>query len=175
MRTTSAASSISSLSGFVLAPLTGRTPDSLAALQDRFATRVHSNRSAARRRRAAEPRTASGATALLIITATNEFVTRPSPAHWGSTTLLGCAVEIDDGVLHGPRQGTLTYREGKVRRLREWLDAEGEALDGAWFYSDSHNDLPLLEVVANPVAVDPDPTLAASGRERGWPVISLRG
>jgi HAD superfamily hydrolase (TIGR01490 family) len=111
---------------------------------------------------------------LLIITATNEFVTRPIAGALGVGTLLGCAVEIDDGVLTGRAQGTLTYREGKVRRLREWMDAEGESIDGAWFYSDSHNDLPLLEVVANPVAVDPDPTLEATARERGWPVISLR-
>jgi HAD superfamily hydrolase (TIGR01490 family) len=158
---------------FVLAPLRGRRPADLAPLQEAFVEEcirdimLPAADALLNRHRELGHR-------LLIITATNEFVTRPIAGALGVGTLLGCAVEIDDGVLTGRAQGTLTYREGKVRRLREWMDAEGESIDGAWFYSDSHNDLPLLEVVANPVAVDPDPTLEATARERGWPVISLR-
>ena len=112
---------------------------------------------------------------LLIITATNEFVTRPIASALGVEELLGCALEIEGGVITGRGRGIPTYREGKVQRLREWLAAEGESLSAACFYSDSHNDLPLLEVVDHPVAVDPDARLAAVARERGWPVISLRG
>ncbi|MNR59762.1 hypothetical protein D3C85_1810880 [compost metagenome] len=67
------------------------------------------------------------------------------------------------------------YQAGKVTRLQRWLEETGLSLDDSYFYSDSRNDLPLLEVVANPVAVDPDDTLRAVALERGWPVISLRG
>ena len=83
-------------------------------------------------------------------------------------------MEVVDGRVTGKSPGTPTYREGKVRRLQEWLKEEGEDIAGAWFYSDSHNDLPLLERVENPVAVDPDEQLAAVAGERGWPTISLR-
>jgi phosphoserine phosphatase len=70
-----------------------------------------------------------------------------------------------------------SFKEGKVRRLHEWLAGRGQSLadvSESWFYSDSLNDLPLLEVVKTPVAVDPDATLKACAEERGWPVISLR-
>ena len=70
--------------------------------------------------------------------------------------------------------GIPSYRDGKVERLAEWLRANNENLAGSWFYSDSHNDLPLLRKVDNPVAVDPDATLDREAREQGWPVISLR-
>lgn len=112
---------------------------------------------------------------LLIITATNELVTGPIADALGVDTLLACGVEVVDGIVTGRGRGTPTYREGKVTRLREWLADETESIDGAWFYSDSHNDLPLLEQVDNPVAVDPDEQLAAVAKSRGWPVISLRG
>jgi HAD superfamily hydrolase (TIGR01490 family) len=112
---------------------------------------------------------------LLIITATNELVTRPIADRLGVADLLGCAVEIIGGRLTGEATGIRTYREGKVHRLRAWLEEQGEALAGAWFYSDSHNDLPLLEVVDHPVAVDPDAQLREVATARDWPVISLRG
>ncbi|MEC9083179.1 MAG: haloacid dehalogenase-like hydrolase, partial [Pseudomonadota bacterium] len=70
--------------------------------------------------------------------------------------------------------GTPSFQEGKVERLNDWLTAHGESLEGAWFYSDSHNDLPLLRKVDNPVAVDPDPTLEKTAIENGWAVMSLR-
>ncbi len=101
-------------------------------------------------------------------------MTRPIADRLGIDTLLGCAVEMKNGVFTGRATGTLTYREGKVKRLTEWMEAEGEALSGAWFYSDSHNDLPLLEAVDHPVLVDPDDALAEAGRARGWPAITLR-
>ena len=66
------------------------------------------------------------------------------------------------------------FREGKVKRLQEWLRETASDLGGATFYSDSQNDLPLLELVDNPVAVDPDDTLRGVAAERGWKVISLR-
>ncbi|WP_438887483.1 HAD family hydrolase, partial [Bacillus cereus group sp. BC307] len=70
--------------------------------------------------------------------------------------------------------GVPSYREGKVIRLQAWLEAQDITMDGAWFYSDSHYDLPLLEVVDNPVAVDPDDTLRQVAAERNWRIMSLR-
>lgn len=159
---------------FVLGPVAGRRIEDLAAWRAAFLKQY------------IEPIMLPKATALLekhrrlghrllIITATNELVTRPIADALGVRDLLGCAVEIENGILTGEATGIRTYREGKVQRLREWISEEGEDLTGAWFYSDSHNDVPLLEVVENPVAVDPDDSLAATADERGWPVISLRG
>ncbi|HET9471612.1 MAG TPA: haloacid dehalogenase-like hydrolase, partial [Usitatibacter sp.] len=81
-----------------------------------------------------------------------------------------------DGVFTGRARGVPTFREGKIRRVEEWLAGRGRRLEDfeSWFYSDSLNDLPLLERVTHPVAVDPDATLRARAAERGWPIISLR-
>jgi phosphoserine phosphatase len=79
-----------------------------------------------------------------------------------------------DGRYTGAPSGIPSYQGGKVTRLADWLQEREIELEGAWFYSDSHNDLPLLELVDNPVAVDPDDTLRARAIELEWPVISLR-
>ncbi len=111
---------------------------------------------------------------LLVITATNRFITAPIVAALGVDNLIACEAQVADGVYTGEPMGIPSYQAGKVTRLRAWLAERGTSLVGAWFYSDSHNDLPLLELVDNPVAVDPDATLRARAIERGWPVISLR-
>ncbi len=111
---------------------------------------------------------------LLIITATNTVVTRPIADRLGVDTLIGCEAEMVDGRYTGKPTGIPSFKEGKVQRLECWLEGRGLSREGAWFYSDSHNDLPLLEQVDNPVAVDPDPTLEATAKARGWRVISLR-
>jgi HAD superfamily hydrolase (TIGR01490 family) len=111
---------------------------------------------------------------LLIITATNTVVTAPIARRLGVETLIGSEAELIDGRYTGQPRGLPSFREGKVTRLAQWLAANDETLEGAWFYSDSHNDLPLLEQVPRPVAVDPDDTLRAAAQRRGWPVISLR-
>jgi HAD superfamily hydrolase (TIGR01490 family) len=111
---------------------------------------------------------------LMILTATNAFVTRPIAELLGVELLLATEPEIRDDRYTGEIVGTPCYQEGKVLRLREWLRAEGECLAGSWCYSDSHNDLPILQVVENPVAVDPDQRLAREARERRWPVVTLR-
>lgn len=110
---------------------------------------------------------------LMIITATNAFVTAPIAERLGIPHLIATEPERHDGRYTGRVSGTPSFREGKVSRLEDWLSQYQQTLDGAWFYSDSHNDLPLLELVSHPVAVDPDQPLAAHARERGWPVISL--
>ena len=111
---------------------------------------------------------------LVIITATNRFVTAPIAERLGVETLIATECGMQDGRYTGQITGTPCYQGGKVTRLNEWLAETGYNLDGAYFYSDSCNDLPLLEAVANPVAVDPDEVLRATATERGWPVISLR-
>jgi HAD superfamily hydrolase (TIGR01490 family) len=111
---------------------------------------------------------------LLIITATNEFITRPIAELFGVHDLIACEGEIVDGLYTGEPSGVPSYHVGKVTRLNTWLAERDITLDGAYFYSDSHNDLPLLEIVEHPVAVDPDDRLRARARDLGWPTISLR-
>lgn len=110
---------------------------------------------------------------LLIITATNRFVTAPIAAAFGIDHLLATEPELHNDRYTGRVTGTPCYREGKVVRLGEWLTQRHESLDGSWFYSDSHNDLPLLERATHPVAVNPDDTLRAAATRRGWPVLQL--
>lgn len=111
---------------------------------------------------------------LLIITATNSFITAPIAAAFGVEHLLATEPELRDGRYSGKVHGTPCFREGKVVRLQEWLDARALDLQDSWFYSDSHNDLPLLQRVDHPVAVDADATLAAHAERQGWPRMSLR-
>lgn len=114
---------------------------------------------------------------LLIITATNSFVTRPIAEMLGVHELLATEPEFRDGRYTGELSGTPCFQEGKILRLQEWLRARGqpgETMANARFYSDSRNDIPLLEAVGEPVAVDADPALTAHARDRGWPHISLR-
>lgn len=111
---------------------------------------------------------------LLIITATNRFITEPIAKELGVDELLATDPEQIDGRYTGQVSGIPCFREGKVQRLEQWLKQSGQNLADSWFYSDSHNDLPLLERVPHPVAVDPDETLADHASARGWPILSLR-
>jgi len=111
-----------------------------------------------------------------IVTATNRFITRPIADELGVRDLIATDIEEMDGIFTGKPRGTPTFREGKIQRVDEWLAAKGRKLADfeSWFYSDSLNDLPLLERVTHPIAVDPDATLRAHAQERQWPIISLR-
>lgn len=111
---------------------------------------------------------------LVIITATNRFITGPIAERLGVAHLLATEPEMENGRYTGRVTGTPCFREGKVVQLRHWLEQQEETLEGSWFYSDSHNDLPLLEMVSHPVAVDPDKTLALHAEKAGWRIISLR-
>lgn len=113
-----------------------------------------------------------------LVTATNSFVTAPIAAEFGISHLIATEPEQIDGRFTGAVSGTPCFREGKVARVEAWLAALGHRwcdFARSFFYSDSLNDLPLLARVSRPVAVDPDPTLAAVARSHGWPIISLRG
>lgn len=158
---------------FSLSFLAGKPLEELASLHRQFMATV------------IEPMIAPGARALLdrhrergdtlmIITATNRFVTGPIAKHLNIEHLIACEAEMANGCYTGLPAGIPSYQEGKVERLKTWLEEHRESLDGAWFYSDSLNDLPLLRLVDHPVAVDPDATLAAEAKQQNWPIISLR-
>ena len=111
---------------------------------------------------------------LLIITATNAFVTTPIAATLGVEHLIACDVECIDGRYTGRSVGTPSFQQGKVTRLQQWLEQHPHDLSSSYFYSDSHNDIPLLSQVNTPVAVDPDNTLRQHAAAQGWRIISLR-
>lgn len=112
-----------------------------------------------------------------IVTATNEFVTRPIADAFGVSELIAVELARDaQGRVSGAVQGVPSFREGKIVRVEQWLAAQGRSradFDRITFYSDSTNDLPLLEWATHPVATNPGLALAAIARERGWPVLNL--
>lgn len=111
---------------------------------------------------------------LLVITSTNRFIVEPICQRLGVDDLIATEPELVDGRYSGQVVGVPSYREGKVTRLRDWLEGRDWRLEDACFYSDSINDLPLLEEVGRPVAVDPDDALREIAGQRGWEIISLR-
>lgn len=156
-----------------LKPLAENTPEQLAAWHQQFmASKIEPHILPKAEELLARHRT-KGDT-LLIITATNRFITGPIAERLGVDDLIAVEPEMVDGRYTGRVDGVPSYREGKVIRLQAWLEAQDLTMDGAWFYSDSHNDLPLLEKVDHPVAVDPDDTLRKVAEERNWRIMSLR-
>ena len=111
---------------------------------------------------------------LVVITATNRFITSPIVELYGIQHLLATEPEIVNGSYTGSVTGIPCFQAGKVERLNDWLEDSRQSLDDSWFYSDSHNDLPLLGKVTHPVAVDPDEVLEQHAKDHDWPVISLR-
>ncbi len=111
---------------------------------------------------------------LLIITATNTFITQSIADVLEVENLIGTDPEFKNDRYTGKVSGTPSFREGKVTRLNRWLKENGYNLASSWFYSDSHNDLPLLEMVTHPIAVDADGTLLQHAAAKGWDSISLR-
>jgi HAD superfamily hydrolase (TIGR01490 family) len=111
---------------------------------------------------------------LLVITATNRFITAPIVALYGIDNLIATTPELIDNRYTGKIVGVPCFQGGKVTLLNEWLAQTGEILEGSYFYSDSHNDLPTLELVTHPIVVNPDAKLHQIAQERGWEIISLR-
>ena len=109
---------------------------------------------------------------LLIITATNSFITRPIADLYSIDTLLATTPEIIDNRYTGRTTGVITYQEGKITALTNWL--QNKQYSTSYFYSDSHNDLPLLEFVDVPIAVDPDEILAEHAKQNNWQIVSFR-
>lgn len=111
---------------------------------------------------------------LLMITATNQFVTGPIGDALGMDHIIAPVPEIINDQYTGKVAGIPSFQEGKVTRLNDWLAETGHSMEGSYFYSDSRNDLPLLELVDHPIVVDGDETLTNIAQERGWQHISLR-
>lgn len=158
---------------FALGFLTGKSPEELAPLHQRFMEKAIEPMLLPKAMELIAHHKAQGHQ-LLVITATNRFVTEPIVHRLGFDELIACEPELKNGLYTGKPSGTPSFAHGKVVRLNEWLASRDLSLDGAWFYSDSHNDLPLLECVDNPVAVNPDDKLLNIAQERNWPVLDLR-
>ena len=162
--------------GFALRPLAEHTPEELAHWHAGFmAARIRPAMSD--QARALVRRHLDAGDLCAVVTATNSFVTGPIAREFGVPHLVATEPEQAGGRFTGRVAGTPCFREGKIRRVDAWLAARGRTLRDfpqSSFYSDSHNDLPLLERVSHPIAVDPDEQLAAEAGSRGWPVISLR-
>jgi HAD superfamily hydrolase (TIGR01490 family) len=162
--------------GFALRPLAAHAPGDLARwhaefMRDRILPMITP------RARALVRQHLEAGELCAVVTATNSFVTAPIARELGIPHLIATEPESVNGRFTGRVAGTPCFREGKIRRVEEWLAGLGRRLQdyaASTFYSDSHNALPLLERVRRPVAVDPDPQLAAEAARRGWPVISLR-
>ncbi len=158
---------------FSLAPLVGRTAEEVAHVVGPFVEEViepliysDAMRCLAEHRKAGDR--------ILVISASAEFLVGAVAERLGISEVLAIQLEEQHGFYSGNTRGVLTYREGKVTRLREWAEAAGESLDGAHFYSDSINDLPLLEQVAHPQVVNPDPLLREQAGIRSWPIHQWR-
>lgn len=159
---------------FSLRPLAEHAPDLLHAWRAQFVVdKIHPLVLPAAQELLAEHRRRGDT--LLIITATNRFVTQPIADLLGVEHLLATEPEFLDGRYTGRPTGLPTFREGKVQALDAWIAQHGMNLAGSWFYSDSHNDIPLLTRVDHPIAVDPDDALRRHAQDKGWPIISLRG
>ena len=114
---------------------------------------------------------------IIVITATNSFITKPIAELFGIKNLIGTDPEEKEGEFTGKVSGLPSFKEGKVTRLEAWLKGKNLSLasfENSYFYSDSHNDLPLMQKVTHPVAVDSDDVLSEYAKSKGWPQISLR-
>jgi HAD superfamily hydrolase (TIGR01490 family) len=159
---------------FTLAPLKGRTVASVDAEVKTFIdtvvdTEIDSRIYADARKTIAQHQALGDR--LIVISASGAHLVRPIAERLGITEILAIDLASSQQCYTGETEGILTYREGKVARLLQWLRASGQTLAGASFYSDSRNDLPLLSLVERPYAVNADPTLAAHAAEAGWPQL----
>lgn len=111
---------------------------------------------------------------LVIVTATNSFITEPTKAIFGIDDLIATEPEMKNGNFTGKVHGTPSFGPGKVTRLQEWLKNSSHSLEGSYFYSDSRNDIPLLELVSHPIAVDADEKLNEHATKKNWQQISLK-
>lgn len=158
---------------FALAPIAGKSPEELAPLHADFMSSYIAKMRLPQADTLIDKHRQQG-DRLMIITATNRFVTEPIARSLGIQIMLASEPELRNGRYTGESEDIPCFQQGKVQRLERWLKENGESLAGSYFYSDSHNDLALLEQVDNPVAVDPDDRLRKTAESAGWPIISLR-
>ena len=160
---------------FVLAPLSGLTRVEVRALQRQFVAECVEPMLLDKAFDLLNEHRIKGDT-LLMMTATHAVVAEPVAARLGFEHWLGSGVGIQDNRYTGKAKGSPCFQQGKVDHLADWRSRHPDIADpdDCWFYSDSHNDLPLLSAVGHPVAVDPDDTLRAHAEANDWPIMSLR-
>ena len=158
---------------FSLNPLSKIAADTLSALHEEFMDKhIRALMTKAGQEKIDTHKKAGDIT--LIITATNSFVTKPIADAFGVDYLIATEPEIIDGKYTGKVAGIPSFQQGKITRLEAWMATNEVTLDNSTFYSDSHNDLPLLEIVTTPVAVDPDDTLRQTALQKNWEITSFR-
>lgn len=160
---------------FALGTLATFDPERLAALQQQFMDEVIVPHIRPTARDLLQKHLDAG-DLVAIVTATNHFVTAPIARAFGVEHLIAAMPEVIDGRITGKLGGTPTQGEGKIVHTRAWLEQMGKTLDHfehVYFYSDSHNDLPLLSIVSHPVATNPNATLARHATAQGWPLLHL--
>jgi HAD superfamily hydrolase (TIGR01490 family) len=160
-------------SSFSFQPLSIRTMEELKILHDEYLTTVVKPMINKKSRQLIKKHKQQGDT-LIVITATNSFITRPIATELGIENLLATDPLIVDGRYTTEVDGTPCFQEGKITRLNKWLEENNQSMKGSTFYSDSYNDISLLEAVDTPIAVDPDDKLREVATSRGWEIISLR-
>lgn len=156
---------------FTLSPLVGRTPEEVAYVVGPFVEDVIEPLIFSEAMRCVAEHRAAG-DRILVISASAVFLVEAIAERLGIGEVLAIDLEQQHGCYSGKTCGVLTYREGKVTRLQHWLGQQAESLEGAFFYSDSRNDLPLLSKVSNPRAVNPDEALRTHAQENGWPILA---
>lgn len=158
---------------FALEPLANNTLDDLLSWRESFLTEKIMPLMLPKAKALIEKHRKQG-DYLLIITATNHFVTENIAKILQVDDLIATEPEKDSQGFTGKIAGTASFKEGKITRLNAWLKNNHHTMKGSYFYSDSHNDLPLLELVDNPIAIDPDETLRAYCEKHKWPIQTLR-
>ena len=158
---------------FTLAPLTRYSAEQLKVIHQKFMQTTVIPMVAIKAQALLKKHREAG-DVLVIITATNDFITAPIAQYLNIPHLIATPTQCIDGRYTGKLSGSPCFKEGKIDKLNAWMTLHKKTIEGACFYSDSHNDLPLLELVDEPFAVDPDATLKAHALANGWPVMSLR-
>ena len=158
---------------FVLAPLTHYSAHELGTIHQQF---MHTTviPMIAPKTQALLKQHRDAGDILVIVTATNDFVTGPIADYLAIPHLIATQAQMLNGRYTGKLKGLPCFQAGKIDKLKAWIEVHNYSIDGAYFYSDSHNDIPLLALVDKPVAVDPDATLKAHALANNWPVLSLR-
>jgi HAD superfamily hydrolase (TIGR01490 family) len=161
---------------FQMRPLADNERSALLAWRERFIAEKIRPMLLPKGRKLVDERLAAG-DLIAIVTATNSFITRPIADLYGVKHLVATEPELVAGRFTGRPSGEPCFQAGKLACLEAWLAGLNRKLSDfgeSWFYSDSHNDLPLMLAVTNPVAIDPDAMLAAEALSRGWPIASWR-
>ncbi len=161
---------------FQLAPLAQHPRAQLDAWHDEFMARIIRPMITPAARALVDRRLQEDAL-IALVTATNSFITWPIAREFGIVHLIATIPAQENGVFTGKPRGIPAFKAGKIARVEAWLESMSlnfDSFEQSWFYSDSHNDLPLLQQVTHPVAVDPDEILRATAHEHGWEILTLR-